>query len=228
MPVKFVSFSGIDGAGKSSQIRALSARLECEGVQVQVVAFWEQIARLRSLREKSGKRLFGGDTGVGSPEAPINRRDKNVRTWPMTCLRTFLYLLDSIALRRFVIQARRAGRAKVVIFDRYIYDELANLNLSNGLARSYARLIMKLTPAPDLGFLLDADPVDARARKPEYPLEFIHLNRQSYLELSRLVGGITIIPPMPIEDVEWQILHRTRSILANQNGQCELSNALQG
>jgi hypothetical protein len=50
--------------------------------------------------------------------------------------------------------------------------------------------------------LLGADPVQARARKPECPLDFLQANRQSYLTLSNLVGGITIIAPMPVKEVE--------------------------
>jgi hypothetical protein len=70
----------------------------------------------------------------------------------------------------------------------------------------YVRLIMNLVPKADISYLLDADPVQARARKPEYPIEFLQDNRQSYLALSDLVGGITIIVPMPVKDVERAVL----------------------
>src|SRR6516165_3561258 len=212
--VRLVSFSGIDGAGKSSQIKALFARLNNLGVRVQVITFWENVARLKRLREETGHRLLKGGKGVGSPEAPINRRDKNVRSWPITCLRLFFYLLDALALRRIVTNVGHSP-ARVIIFDRYIYDELANLKLNNVLARAYVRLIMKLVPEPDVSFLLDADPMEAHARKPEYPPEFTRLNRQSYLLLSGLVGGMTIIPPMSMEDVEREVLSRTLFALSN-------------
>ena len=95
---------------------------------------------------------------------------------------------------------KRASRsdADVVIFDRFIYDELANLTFKNPAMQAYIWLIMKLVPRPDISYLLDADPAQARARKPEYPLEFLLSNRQSYLDLSELIGGITVIAPMPI------------------------------
>jgi hypothetical protein len=56
--------------------------------------------------------------------------------------------------------------------------------------------------------LLDADPLLARARKPEYPLDFLYANRQAYLELADLVDGITVIAPMPIKDVARRVLER--------------------
>ena len=211
--VAVVSFSGVDGAGKSTQIVALASYLRHQGLRVAVVAFWDQIARLTNLRENAGHRVFKGEKGVGSPEAPINRRDKNVRSWPMSCVRLGLYLLDALSTRRALREVQRSG-ADFVIFDRYIYDELANLNLHNLFMRAYARLINNIVPRPDVSYLLDADPFEARARKPEYPLDFIYLNRQSYLDLSDLLGGITVVPPMAIDDVQREVLHHALGALS--------------
>jgi hypothetical protein len=106
------------------------------------------------------------------------------------------------------------GEPDVVIFDRYMHDELANLPLNNRAIRAYVRLVMWLVPRPDPCFLLDADPVKARARKPEYPIEFLHANRQAYFTLNALVGGVTVVAPMPILDVEQIVLEQTLKALS--------------
>jgi thymidylate kinase len=201
-----VSFSGVDGAGKSTQIRVLTSYLRQQGLRVEVIPFWDRVACLTGIRASAGHRIFKSEKGVGAPGAPVNRRDKNIRSWPMSCVRLWLYLLDAESTRRAVRKAIQAG-ADFVIFDRYIYDELANLNMRNPLIRAYTRLIMKIVPRPDVSYLLDADPLQARARKPEYPIEFIHINRQSYHDLCSLIGGITIIPPMPLFEVQREVLH---------------------
>ena len=207
---KLISFSGIDGAGKSTQISALCTRLREAGQQVLLISFWDDVARLTRFREAAGHTLFRGDRGVGTPEAPIHRRDKNVRSWAMTVVRLCLYSIDAFSLRRVVGRALRSG-ADVLISDRYMYDELANLDLRNPANRIFVGWAMKIIPKPSLSFLLDADPVEARARKPEYPLDFLCANRNSYLALSNLVQ-MAVIDPMPGLAVEQAVWERAKGL----------------
>jgi len=196
---RLISFSGIDGAGKSTQINNLCRLLRESGLRVRQLAFWDDIAMLRRSREFAAYAAFKGERGVGSPDKPVNRRDKNVRAWYLSVARAGVYFLDAISLTLRVAAISKA-KADVVICDRYIYDELANLSLNHALSRFYARLLVKCVPAPDLAFLLDADPVQARERKPEYPLEFLHQNRAAYLAISR-IAGMKVIGALPAQEV---------------------------
>lgn len=200
-----VSFSGIDGAGKSTQIEALHRRLEEARLQVRVLTFWDDVACFTGMRESAGHTIFKGEKGVGRPDAPVNRRDKNIRSPLMTALRWALYFADALSLRRTVKEAVASG-VDFVICDRYAWDELVNLSLRHWRARAYARFILRIVPRPDVSYFLDADPIQARSRKPEYPLDFLYSCRESYLTLAELAGGITIIPPGPIGEVELEIL----------------------
>ncbi|HEX4065039.1 MAG TPA: thymidylate kinase [Acidobacteriaceae bacterium] len=209
-PPRLISFSGIDGAGKSTQIAHLQGVFEAAGQRVKIVTFWDDVAVLKRLREDAGHRVFRGDKGIGTPEAPIERRDKNVRSPAMTLIRLGMYCLDAISLRRIARRALHSG-ADVVIFDRYLYDELANLNLSSRAMCAYVRALARLVPRPDPALILDADPVAARARKPEYPLDFLHLCRNSYLRLSEILGGLAIIAPAPVPAVKREVERQART-----------------
>lgn len=208
-----ISFSGMDGAGKSTQIDALVNRLRAMGLRVQLITFWNDVATLTRFRESAGHAIFRGDKGVGSPSAPIERRDKNVRSPLMTCVRLCLYFLDALSLRRVTKAAFRSD--SLVVFDRYVYDEIVNLPLHRWFARVYTRLLLRVVPRPHLAFVLDADPVEARRRKPEYPLEFLRLIRNSYLSLSESTGALTVIPPSTIDEAEREIFKHTLAILSN-------------
>jgi len=199
--MKIISFSGIDGAGKSTQINALKSCLAENALHVKSLEFWDDVVVFSHFREYLSYKAFKGDRGIGTPEKPLNRRDKNVTFPPVTVMRLFFYLADSISLR-FVLEKMSGSGAHVVICDRYIYDELANLPLNRWFARAFVRLALWIAPQPDAAFLIDADPVAARARKPEYPLDFLRQNRESYLTLARLTGRMIVIEPSSIEAAE--------------------------
>jgi thymidylate kinase len=209
---KFVSFSGVDGAGKSTQIQALRTWLEEQGLRVVTIAFWDQVATLTGMREGAAHKIFKGEKGVGSPDKPVNRRDKNIQTWPMLCVRLGLYALDALSTRKQVRKAL-ASDADFIIFDRYIYDQFANLRLRNRFVRAYVRWLMTIVPRPDISYILDADPLQARTRKPEYPLDFIYINRRAYLDLVDMIGAMTVIPAGPVQQMRADVLrHAFRAL----------------
>jgi thymidylate kinase len=193
-----ITFSGIDGSGKSTNIATLTSWLTGAGLQVRAVTFWNNVVVLPRLREKLTRKLFRGKTGVGAPERPVQRRDKNVHPWYASLGRCVFFLLDAIHMR-WLAKQMLSSEADVVIFDRYLYDQLAILPIQRNAVRVYARLLCKLVPRPDIAYLLDAEPEAAFIRKPEYPLEFLKRYRRSYLLLRGLVGGITLIHALPLE-----------------------------
>jgi thymidylate kinase len=206
---RLITFSGIDGSGKTTQIDNLVASLEAGGIRVRLLTFWNDMAVLGSVRETMSHTLFKSEKGIGLPGKPVERRDKNVRSWYMTIFRLCLYLLDAIRVRFQVKGLSRPERGvDVIVCDRYLYDELANLNLQNPVERRYAALLARVVPRPDVAFLLDADPVHARSRKPEYPLRFLRLNRAAYLDLADMTEHLCVVPPLPIPQMTMYVMNK--------------------
>ena len=216
-----ISFSGMDGAGKSTQIANLQSVAEQFGLKTIVLTFWDNVVVLSRYREGFVKKVFKSESGIGSPDKPVNRRDKNVRGWHVNFLRHGLYGMDAFHLSQVIGRARRAG-ADVIIMDRYIHDELANLPMENAWTRRYIKTLAKLVPTPDIAFVLDAEPEAARARKPEYPLDFLHKVRDSYMMLANLLGTITVVPALSLSEAKHVVELSFRRVLSkrglNQRG----------
>jgi thymidylate kinase len=204
-----VSFSGLDGSGKSTQIAALREAIEALGLSSQLITFWDDVVVFTKYRESFVHKVLGSEKGIGEPGRPVERRDKNVRAGYLTLVRHLLYLADALHLRLVLHRARRDPRsnpAQVIVMDRFLYDELANLPLHNRFSAAFAKLLAAIAPRPNLALLLDADPVAARARKPEYSVEFMHDSRRSYFRLAELLGTMTVIPPLALDDARRAVL----------------------
>jgi thymidylate kinase len=209
-----ISFSGMDGAGKSTQIANLQAVCEQLGLRTVVLTFWDNVVVLPQYREKFVQKVFQSEAGIGAPGKPVNRRDKNVRGWHVNFVRHGMYALDGLNLHRVIGRARSQGY-DVIILDRYVYDELANLSLANPVTRAFVRLVGKSVPRPDIAFVLDAEPEAARERKPEYPLDFLREVRQAYLNLANLLGTLTVVPALSLSEAKHVVELAFRRIHSN-------------
>jgi thymidylate kinase len=200
-----ITFSGIDGAGKTTQIERLSSSLQKQGLRVLRLSFWDHVAVWSKVRAGAGQEseeLGHADRMAERSFSPKN--NKHVRKWYLSAARAGLYLLDVARLRRLLASQQTKG-SDVVIFDRYVYDQIANIYSQSFVARGYAKILLKGAPVPDLAFILDASPAAAFARKPEYPLEFMHENRQNFLLLREIVPQLIVIPDGRTEDVRSEI-----------------------
>jgi thymidylate kinase len=215
-----VSFSGLDGSGKSTQIDNLRSTLTANGLSSELLAFWDNVVVGTRYREGFVHKVYKSEKGIGAPDKPVNRQDKNVRRWYLSLARHGLYLLDAIHLRMVIRRARRSG-VDVVIMDRYIYDELANLPLGNKLTQMFIRFVQWVVPTPDVAYLLDADVEAARARKPEYPVDFMHKCRRWYYQLASILGTMTIIPPLPLEEAKQAVVKAFEDKLITEGGQMQ-------
>ena len=210
-----ISFSGVDGSGKSTQIENLRSTLHAAGLQTRLLAFWDNVVVGVKYREGFVHKVYKSERGVGAPGKPVHRRDKNMRGWHLTTARHLLYLLDAINLRRVIAREKKKG-ADAVIVDRYIYDELANLNLTNPVSRTFIRLVHAIVPRPDVAYLLDADPESAYARKPEYPVEFMKKCRRAYFDLAGILRTMTVIPALSLQEAKAAVLKAAQQKLAEQ------------
>src|SRR5438105_8842395 len=97
-PSILISFSGVDGSGKSTQIENLRSTLASLGYNTRLLAFWDRVVVGTRYREDFVHTMYGSEKGIGAPGKPVARRDKNVRKPYLTLARHALYFADALHL----------------------------------------------------------------------------------------------------------------------------------
>lgn len=183
-----ITFSGLDGAGKSTLVRWLQQTLERQNRRVVVFHMNDHVgvyAYLRQLRNHLGGAAPSPKNGRAGPL----RRVRDALLWGKL-LRRVIYPLDLLLFLVYRLY-HEVLRRRVVIMDRYFYDTL--VDVADGRHWGALRLLQRLTPTPDLAVLLDVGPEESYARKRDYPVEYLRSRWLAYHTVFPWVRGARII-----------------------------------
>lgn len=200
----FISFEGIDGSGKSTQIDRLAADFQAKGQDVLLV------------REPGG--------------APLSETIRSLLLDPKADIHPlaemFLFTAARAQLVHTVIRPALVAGA-IVIADRYADSTLAYQGAGRGLSETATLQTIQTCATsglePDLTFLLDIAPEDAVLRRSHRgqradrmegaSLEFYHRVRSCYLELAdQAPGRFRVLDARQSED---ELASRIRMVIAS-------------
>jgi dTMP kinase len=201
----FITFEGIDGSGKTTQIRKLRQMLESESIPFEVI------------REPGG-------TMIGEKIRSILLDKEHSNMSPETELLLYEAARAQIVFER-IRPALLAG--KTVICDRFYDSTVAYQGYARGLSLEAIDLVNKIATSglePDLTFLMDMSAKDAASRvdgrkKDSDRLEsegliFMEKVRVGYLALSKNNNRMIYLnAAAPINEVWQQIEKKVREVL---------------
>jgi dTMP kinase len=195
----FIVFEGIDGSGKSTQIKALSEELKGQGFIVLQTSepSKDKIGNfIRRYAERYEERL--------TPETEA-----------------LLFAADRFEHVKTVIEpALRRGR--IVISDRYLHSSIAYQG-AGGLDLGWIREMNKFAPQPDLCILLDILPefslqrVDRRKTVFEV-LDYLRRVRNIYIKLVEEGELVKIDADKPRREVKKEVLSLVYGLLEKRKG----------
>lgn len=217
-----VTFSGLDGCGKSTQVRLACDALNRRGLRVYrlVTLFTSVTGVLTLLREARRRKRKPNPTTLAATESKVRSYargrtfDADRRTSAAQLRRWVAYPIDCVALSLWLVVIRLRGYDAVVC-DRYIYDKMVNLPKPNC---ALSRWMCRLTPRPTCAFLLDVSPETASARRDEHTLDYFVTKHAAYRQVLEMGIGLRAIGGDSVEQVARQIelaipavAHRSRS-----------------
>ena len=171
--MKVISFSGVDGSGKSTQLELLREQLISQGKKVAYFHAVEFSLANRITRLLQGKKLF----------RPGQHKAITHASWFSLLVRQKFLLIDMLRFRCFLHKLRKDGY-DYLLSDRSFYDVFINLEylaLQNRprflLWNFRMNLIERMLPRLDMAFYFDipAESVMSRQKVPEQGIEYVRI-----------------------------------------------------
>ncbi len=175
---EIITFSGVDGAGKSTIIEKVKTTLENQyRKEVVVLRHRPGILPIISAIKHGGRKKA---EKAASERLPRQGKNNSL----ISSLLRFAYYYTDYMVGQVYIYFKYVLRGKTVVFDRYYFDFIndskrSNIKLNKRFLRSLYSFILK----PKLNIHLSASPRLIRQRKQELDIETIHFLDRDYRTL---------------------------------------------
>ncbi|HET9502404.1 MAG TPA: hypothetical protein VFO93_02600 [Hymenobacter sp.] len=178
-----ITFSGVDGAGKSTVINHVKERLEKKWRKRVVV-----IRHRPSVLPILSAWKYGKEGAEARSVQSLPRQGQNFGLGS-SLVRFGYYYLDYV-VGQAVIWLRHTRRGHVVLYDRYYFDFINDGRRSNiSLPTGFTQALYALVNKPKLNFFLYADPQEILRRKQELSASTITQLTQQYKSLFGALGA---------------------------------------
>jgi thymidylate kinase len=177
MKLRILTFSGVDGAGKTTILNEIRSVLEGDyGLTVvelrQRPSILPILSSLRYGKKRAEQRTLEVLPRSGSNTSRVS-----------SYLRFFYYLSDYI-FGQWIVYFRHTLKGHVLLYDRYYFDYIADPRRANILVnKQFATFFYKLIIKPDVNIFLYASPEVILQRKQELDSTAIRQLTENYQEI---------------------------------------------
>ena len=174
--INAISFSGVDGAGKTTILKAVKKDLSDQGYKVVELRSRPSILPILSSF-KYGKKQAEYNATVSLPRTGKNKSK-------ISSILRFLYYLSDYVFGQIFVYYRYTRRGYVILYDRFYFDYIIDPKRANlVLSSSFTRFFLRFVNTPDLNVFLYAPPDVILARKKELDHPTIQSLTHGYISL---------------------------------------------
>lgn len=164
--MRIISFSGVDGSGKTTQAQLLTQWLTERGFNAVYV---------HTTKDKGQSR--------GASERFSNRA--------MRLLNYGVALKDIFKIYLFTLRYR--GKKTTIITDRYYPDIIAKIRYRGVTNRLFERCIVSVLPQPSVSLLIQTEPAISHERDNDHTIEYHQAKKDIYSDLSRQYKELLLV-----------------------------------
>jgi thymidylate kinase len=190
--MKIITFSGVDGSGKSTQLALLQKKLERENWNVayfHTVQFSlaNQLKRITNNKPAQNASRLGRDAGESQV---ANEKAKTSASWLTIFLRKIFLIIDLIRFHFYIAKLKKEN-CDYLLSDRYFYDTIVNIEYLQSF--NFVHYLSSLIIHPDYAFYFDIAPeiIMTREKTPEQGLEYLQAKQKLFKQ--KIIGWNLIV-----------------------------------
>jgi len=173
-----ISFSGIDGCGKTTFATQVMELLKQKGLKAKYLRVTD-MAVSRKLGELFKKISSENTKKAASSSGSIS-----------SFFRKMFLVFDVLFFRVVLLCAGVTGTS--IVCDRYFFDSIVHLKYLGISTKLFDRFLFVLAPEPDMAFLLVVPAEVAIGRDKDFSAEFYREKHSYYMEVFKKINAIKI------------------------------------
>lgn len=179
-----LSFSGLDGAGKSTLIAAVERFLKDKKLPYRSLTMYDHVGVYALLRQMRN-RITGTPQNQPKVQPGIVLPDEATgvkHAWIIRFIRSrpvkkLVLIADLLVFQLYRLYIERWCK-QILLLDRYFYDTL--VDLADEQTQGFSKRIFSCIPEPLLPCFIDVDAATSFARKGEYTVEYLAFRYRMY------------------------------------------------